>query len=47
MSSLLNPLGALGHFVAYPSAQDFAAPVVYIPLLVLVHGHVIKPNTNP
>lgn len=46
MSSLLNHLGALGHFIAYPSAQDFVAPAVYIPLPVLVHDHVFKPNTN-
>jgi hypothetical protein len=45
-SSILSLLGVFVHFIASPGVQDFVAPVVYIPLPVLVHDHVNKPNTN-
>jgi hypothetical protein len=46
-SPILNPLGAFGHFTAYPGVQDFVTTVDYIPLPVLLYDHVNKPNTIP
>jgi hypothetical protein len=46
MSSISNHLGTFGHFIAYPAVQDFVAPQVYVPLPVLVHDRVNRPNRN-